>query len=662
MASVYVTPAIKEQGAELIRDGTGSSVRSGVEILLKNDLCFGQEEVSPPPDAVDAGPLVQEGLSMLVNYPFDALDISIESQTVDVRKAYKKMALKYHPDKNPRTTPLFLAIQNAHERLTNLVDREEEETKQKAAEAEAAAKAKQSKPPPAARNKSKPAQSTSQPNPNANNSSSGATPSSASESADQQSEMNRRARKKAEQAEQEERQRQEEERAARQKAAKEEAERREAEDRIFPVPSNLQVVCVDDTTVQLQWSPPPACAYTRPPSYLRTELGWRIVADEGSKEQAWNLTPLMRDQTEVVKDGLPAGKHVEFSLSFYIQPSAENQGQMIRGNWCSPVSLTLPQSTTPPPQSDSPSKAKGAGPAATAANSQGASMYHRFLRTVSSLRNDDIGFDVCKVDDDIIPDNWVSDEEDDSDAEDKTDKETPPRPPLKKTNSYRDMDVKWHQLMPPHSHMGSGGRYVHSVYAECNEESAVIGYVTTARKVQAKLRKGDWILVQAHAHSHCLGNTASASFSGFPWGWVKRSQWLESQQQTHIFLRPIPTSLKEVKKYKFLQSVHSMYSLKEEDKSDLNSTQQTETTWSANPPTEEDDEITCASDYYENAEEDVWYEQQDEGSGNVYYYNGTTGESTWEAPQWVVEYDEFSGIRYFVKLDTQSATPLQSKW
>jgi DnaJ-class molecular chaperone len=32
---------------------------------------------------------------MLVNYPFDALDISLESETVDVRKAYKRMALKY---------------------------------------------------------------------------------------------------------------------------------------------------------------------------------------------------------------------------------------------------------------------------------------------------------------------------------------------------------------------------------------------------------------------------------------------------------------------------------------------------------------------------------------------------------------------------------------
>ena len=49
--------------------------------------------------------------------------------------------------------------------------------------------------------------------------------------------------------------------------------------------------------------------------------------------------------------------------------------------------------------------------------------------------------------------------------------------------------------------------------------------------------------------------------------------------------------------------------------------------------------------YHEHAEEEVWYEQQDEASGNVYFYNGVTGESTWEAPQWVVEYDEFSGIR-----------------
>ena len=316
-------------------------------------------------------------------------------------------------------------------------------------------------------------------------------------------------------------------------------------------------------------------------------------------------------------------------------------GQIMRGEWCSPVSLTLPQSKRPPP---SPKKST-----VVKATESSASMYHRFLRTVSSLPNDIPTFDACKVDDDIIPDNWVSDEEDDSDIEDNADNQ-PQRPTFQKTNSFRDMEVKWHQLMPPNSHMGNGGRYVHSVYSQSDTDSAVIGYVTTARKVQAKLRKGEWILVQAHAHSHCLGSTASASFSGFPWGWVQRSQWIESQQKAHIFLRPIPTSLKEVKKYKFLQSVHSMYSLREEDKSDLSSTQQTEVTAGVDvggqARLDDDGDDQPSPVYQEHAEEVVWYEQQDEATGSIYYYNGVTGESTWDAPQWVVEYDEFSGIRY----------------
>jgi hypothetical protein len=280
---------------------------------------------------------------------------------------------------------------------------------------------------------------------------------------------------------------------------------------------------------------------------------------------------------------------------------------------------------------------------------------------VNSLRNDKSTFDECQVDDDIVPDNWVSDGDDDSDAEDKDSNPLPHRPHLSKSNSFREMEVKWHQLMPPNSHMGNGGRYVHSVYSNSDTDSAVIGYVTTARKVQAKLRKGEWILVQAHAHSHCLGGTASASFSGFPWGWVQRSQWVESLQKAHVFLRPIPTSLKEVKKYKFLKSVHSMYSLKEEDRADLSSTQQTSPAEGEGGEGEDDPSLSSPA-YHEHAEEVVWYEQRDEATGSAYYYNGITGETTWDAPEWVVEYDEYSGVRYFVKLDTENATPLQSKW
>jgi hypothetical protein len=160
---------------------------------------------------------------------------------------------------------------------------------------------------------------------------------------------------------------------------------------------------------------------------------------------------------------------------------------------------------------------------------------------------------------------------------------------------------------------------------------------------------GEWILVQAHAHSHCLGTTASASFSGFPWGWVQRSQWVESLQVTHIFLRPIPTSLKEVRKYKFMKSVASMSSLQEAS---------TREEQGSTPPcvlnTDDDggggggdtsESLSPSTTYHEVAEEVVWYEQVDEASGGVYFYNGATGESSWEAPEWVVEYDGCSGIR-----------------
>ena len=89
-----------------------------------------------------------------------------------------------------------------------------------------------------------------------------------------------------------------------------------------------------------------------------------------------------------------------------------------------------------------------------------------------------------------------------------------------------------------------------------------------------------------------------------------------------------------------------MYSLKEEERSELESTQHAEEVNTLTPEEEEEEEAHPSPAYHEHAEEDVWYEQQDPASGGVYFYNSVTGESTWEAPEWVVEYDEYSGIRY----------------
>jgi hypothetical protein len=253
------------------------------------------------------------------------------------------------PDKNACCTPLFLAIQSAHERLTNMVDREEEEEKQKQASAAAAEQAKKSRPPPSSKQQSTPGPSSSDSQNQQN-------------SKDRGDNQNKRAKAKAERWKQQQEAEEAAAAAARQKAEEEEeeAQRKEAEAWIFPVPSHLQVVCINATTVHLQWSPPPPCAYTRSPSYLRTELGWRIQATpseetedgnnqtsdetetENKKEKdkdkdkdkekptepepEWTLSTIMRDQAELTKDHLPAGEDVEFSLRFYIQPTAETQG------------------------------------------------------------------------------------------------------------------------------------------------------------------------------------------------------------------------------------------------------------------------------------------------------------------------------------------------
>lgn len=89
--SLFVSNAVHIKALALISKGTGQPVREGVELLLNSDLCKGGAPDTRPPNSVDAGELLQKGLNMLANAPFDALDIPLSSQTIDVRKAYKKV-------------------------------------------------------------------------------------------------------------------------------------------------------------------------------------------------------------------------------------------------------------------------------------------------------------------------------------------------------------------------------------------------------------------------------------------------------------------------------------------------------------------------------------------------------------------------------------------
>ena len=132
--TLWVPSDTHRQAEALMTKGTrrggcdGALVREAVEMVLKADQ--GVQPASAG-NIVDAGRLLQKGLTVLNNNPYEALGLDLKAGTIDVKKAFRKMALKYHPDKNPKTTPLFQAISHAQERLSDTSTRKKEEVKKK---------------------------------------------------------------------------------------------------------------------------------------------------------------------------------------------------------------------------------------------------------------------------------------------------------------------------------------------------------------------------------------------------------------------------------------------------------------------------------------------------------------------------------------------------
>jgi len=64
------------------------------------------------------------------NY-YKILDITENASQKEIKKAYRQMALKYHPDKNSGTNDNFLEIQESYDILSNLTKKQKYDLKLK---------------------------------------------------------------------------------------------------------------------------------------------------------------------------------------------------------------------------------------------------------------------------------------------------------------------------------------------------------------------------------------------------------------------------------------------------------------------------------------------------------------------------------------------------
>ena len=227
-----------------------------------------------------------------------------------------------------------------------------------------------------------------------------------------------------------------------------------------------------------------------------------------------------------------------------------------------------------------------------------------------------------------------------------------------------------YQLFPPVTHTGPG-RYVHPVHSHARVGAAVIGYISTHKQVKGRCssssnssgasgnRRGtggggrEWMEVKIH-----WASSSSATAGGGrrkkqsqrrgvgggggvgeedrgDWGWTRWCSGSGEGGHVHHFLVPV-TSPGDVRD----TSSGSV----------PNNNKQHGKVPNMGPIDEDEEEAYDTFDYVHHENDstgsvDVWYEQHDKETGYTYYYNATTGVSQWEAPEWVEEIDDQSGVR-----------------
>jgi len=155
---------------------------------------------------------------------------------------------------------------------------------------------------------------------------------------------------------------------------------------------------------------------------------------------------------------------------------------------------------------------------------------------------------------------------------------------------------------------------LHNVRAEPIKDSKIVGHLLANKQVLALAEAGDWLKVEWH-----------------------RVYSTPSQQQT-------PVVMTEGCGWCLARTDTTEYVIEDEAGGVGNSGE------GEADPEESDAGMSSAGPGYSSAEgeeeEELIYQLRDE-SGDLYYFNSTTGVSSWEPPEWIDSMDPVSGAVYF---------------
>jgi DnaJ-domain-containing protein 1 len=92
----------------------GDGIREGAAALLEAKLAYKEAESQGITGGKNCSVLLSGALRRLHDDPYLALGVPVAAAEADIKKAYRKLALRFHPDKSRATTSLFQAIQGAN--------------------------------------------------------------------------------------------------------------------------------------------------------------------------------------------------------------------------------------------------------------------------------------------------------------------------------------------------------------------------------------------------------------------------------------------------------------------------------------------------------------------------------------------------------------------